>query len=239
MIPDWTSFLSPEEKQAFARVQWGRSSGFGNRPALLVVDVQNYMIGQPDDADNLEHFPFSCGLDAQNALPNIHALIAACRRSGCPVIFTRFVISADDDSRARLRDKVGIGREFDENLYFEGTFGAELHKSIAPRPGEEVIDKARRSAFFKTPLLDLLNQHEVDSIIVCGGSTSGCIRPTVCDAEQHDFRVVVAEDAIFDRFKAVHALNLFDMSRAQADVLPTVEILERLEAIQQHRGKGR
>lgn len=230
MTLDWTSFLSPEEKRAFDKVRWGQPSGFGTRPALLVVDVQNYMIGEPDAADNLDHFPFSCGLNAQNALPNIHALVDAGRRSHFPIVFTRFVITANDNSRARLRDKVGIGREFDENLYFEGTYGAELHNSIVRQSGEEVIDKARRSAFFNTRLLDVLKRHEVDSLIVCGGSTSGCIRPTVCDAEQYDFRVIIAQDAVFDRFEAVHSMNLFDMSRAQADVLPTTEILERLDA---------
>lgn len=231
MTSGLAAFLTAEERQAFARVQWGQPCGLGDRPALLVVDVQNYMIGKPDKGDNLDRFPFSCGAEAENALPNIHALVAACRRYDVPVFFTRFVVTDDDNSRARLRDKIGVAREFDENLYFDGTFGAELHESIVPQPGEEIIDKARRSAFFKTRLLDLLNRHGVDSLIVCGGSTSGCIRPTVCDAEQHDFRVAVAEDAVFDRFKVVHSLNLFDMGRAQADVLPTSDILERLEAI--------
>lgn len=232
MTLDWAAFLTPEENQAFAKVQWGQPSGFGAYPALLVVDVQNYMIGEVEAEDNLDRFPFSCGLEAANALPHIHALVAAFRRSHRPVIFTRFVMTDDDNGRARLRDKVGIGRVFDENLYFEGTFGAEFHESIVPRPDEDVIDKARRSAFFNTRLLDILKRHEVDSLIVCGGSTSGCVRPTVCDAEQHDFRVVVAKDAVFDRFRTIHSLNLFDMSRSQADLLSTIDIVERLEEIQ-------
>lgn len=230
MMSDLAAFLTAEERQAFARVQWGQSCGLGDRPALLVVDVQNYMIGEPERGDNLDRFPFSCGSQASDALPNIHSLVEACRRYRVPIFFTRFVVTDDDNSRARLRDKIGVAREFDENLYFDGTFGAALHQSIVPQPGEEVIDKARRSAFFKTPLLDALNRHDLDSLIVCGGSTSGCIRPTVCDAEQHDLRVVVAGDAVFDRFKLVHSLNLFDMGRAQADVLSTSDILDRLAA---------
>jgi maleamate amidohydrolase len=100
---------------------------------------------------------------------------------------------------------------------------------VAPLPGETVIRKISSSAFWGTPLIGHLVSLGVDSLIVCGESTSGCVRATVNDAKQNCFNVVIVEDCVFDRHEATHAMNLFDMHRKIGDVLPASEVTAFLQ----------
>ena len=224
----WTEFLSEEERARLAHGGWGGTGGIGQRPALLIIDAQNYMVGEPDAPDNLDRFPFSCGPDAAAAMGQIALILDRFRDAGWPVVFTRFVQRRDTAEVAALHRKLKVAPKGSEGLYFEGTFGAEIVTALSPLPDEPVIDKRGRSAFFATDLHTRLTAWEVDTCIVTGGSTSGCIRPTVCDAEQYGYRVVVPADAVFDRFAISHSINLFDIQRAQADVMPLAELFSRL-----------
>jgi maleamate amidohydrolase len=225
----WTDLLNPEERERLAAGGWGRAVGLGQRPALLIVDAQNYMVGEPEAPDNLVRFPFSCGQDAASALGRIAQLLDHFRAAGLPVFFTRFVQSPGSAAAEALHRKLGAASaKAADGLYFDGSYGARIVAPLTPHPEEPVIDKRGRSAFFATDLHARLGAQGVDTCIVTGGSTSGCIRPTVCDAEQLGYRVVIPEDAVFDRFALSHAVNLFDMHRAQADVMPLVEVLAQL-----------
>lgn len=223
----WTELLNEEERKRLASGGWGRSGGIGKRPALLIIDAQNYMLGEPGSADNLDRFPFSCGDEAAAAVGHVATLLTRFRADGWRVVFTRFVQRRGTDEEAALHRKLGAVTASD-GLYFEGTFGAEIVTELRPRPDEAVIDKRGRSAFFATDLHDRLTDWRIDTCIVTGGSTSGCIRPTVCDADQYGYRVIVPEEAVFDRFQMSHAVNLFDMQRAHADVMPLRELLSSL-----------
>lgn len=223
----WTELLNEEERKRLTRGGWGRSGGIGKRPALLIIDAQNYMLGEPGAGDNLDRFPFSCGNEAAAALGHVATLLTRFRAESWRVVFTRFVQRRGTDEEAALHRKLGAVTTSD-GLYFEGTIGAEIVAELCPRPDEAVIDKRGRSAFFGTGLHSRLTEWGIDTCIVTGGSTSGCIRPTVCDADQYGYRVVVPEEAVFDRFQMSHAVNLFDMQRAHADVIPLRELLARL-----------
>ena len=100
----------------------------------------------------------------------------------------------------------------------------EIIPEVGPLPGETVIRKASPSAFWGTPLAGHLTFNEVDTVIMCGESTSGCVRASVVDSTTNRFRTIVVEECVFDRHEAAHAMNLFDMHQKYADVLPLAEV---------------
>ena len=97
--------------------------------------------------------------------------------------------------------------------------------------GDVVVSKRYASAFFGTPLATYLNDLDRDTIIVTGATTSGCVRASVSDAFSYGYKVVVVEDAVFDRGEASHAINLFDMDQKYADVLPSEKVTQYLETL--------
>jgi maleamate amidohydrolase len=105
---------------------------------------------------------------------------------------------------------------------------SDIIDEVAPLPGELVIAKAGPSVFSGTPLLGQLTARRIDTIIVCGESTSGCVRAAVVDGCTQRFNMIVAEECVFDRTQASHAINLFDMNQKYADVLPLEEIIAHL-----------
>jgi nicotinamidase-related amidase len=109
----------------------------------------------------------------------------------------------------------------------------DIVEEVAPIEGEVVLRKTGPSAFFGTPLVSLLTQLRVDTILIAGESTSGCVRATVVDGASYRFKMIVAEECVFDRQEATHAMNLFDMDQKYADVIPLEEAIAYL-----HRATG-
>jgi len=205
--------LHDEDFARLARSGFGRRMGLGRRPAVLCIDAQRYMFGEDgrDDA-----YPSSCGPAARRALPRMQHLLDAARRRGWPVVFTRFVI--DDAADMGV---YGRKRAFSDspNWCRAGTPGAEIMPELGPRDGDRVLVKKKPSAFFGTPLAAMLIDRGVDTVVVCGGSTSNCVRATVFDASSYNFRTIVVADAVIDRVPASQEMSLFDMDRQFADVL--------------------
>ena len=106
----------------------------------------------------------------------------------------------------------------------------EIPELIEPAPGEVVLTKSKPSAFFGTQMASLLTYFRVDTTIVTGMVTSGCIRATVVDAFSHNYRVVVPIECVADRSETSHQMNLFDMDMKYADVLPLAEVVAHLRA---------
>jgi maleamate amidohydrolase len=104
----------------------------------------------------------------------------------------------------------------------------DIIDDVAPREGEAVLRKSAPSAFFGTPLLAHLNAHHVDSLIVGGETTSGCVRATCIDGRSYRFRLTVVEECVFDRHEAAHAVNLFDLHQKYADVLSVNDVVPHL-----------
>lgn len=213
------------------RGRWARRAGFGERPALLVIDAQYYMTGIRGAPDNATRYPLACGEAAFAATDQIARLLAASRAVGIPVFFTRYVVDPVNDDVGMFHRKIGVGIGRGENLYFAGTHGAEIVAELRPLPTEIVIDKKKYSAFFGTPLLALLIDRRVDTCVIVGGSTSNCIRAAAVDAMQYNFFTIVPEEAVFDRLPISHRLNLFDINRSYADVLPIDEVLAWLAGL--------
>lgn len=186
--------------------------GLGQHPALLVIDAT---LGFTDPAS-----PLAC--PAEPSLTHIEQLLAAARARSWPVAFSSNAYSSPDEASV-FRLKLPVLHELQA-----GGRWAEVQPRLAPRLGELLLRKTVPSAFFDTPLRTWLAERGVDSAIVCGFSTSGCVRATAVDALQCNLRVLVAADACADRDAQAHDYNLRDLGLKTGDVLPTSDILALL-----------
>ncbi len=192
-------------------------AGFGRRPALVVVDVNN---GFTDPAS-----PLVCDLD--ETVEAIRKLLDAMRRAELPVVYTTVSYGEGDRVTAKaFIDKVPVLLTLQA-----GSRWVEIDERIAPRPGEPVLNKLFASAFFGTPLASMLASHGCDSVIVTGASTSGCVRATAVDALQHGYRPVVPREAVGDRNPAAHEASLYDIDLKYGDVVSLDECLAALEEL--------
>jgi maleamate amidohydrolase len=224
-------FIDDRERLALERAGYGGRVGLGRRPALLVVDVTWAFCGDDPAAaveDAVQRYPHASGRAAWDALPATRLLVEAARGAEVPLFFTRGA-SRPGDSSARWSDKNVRHGTAPAN-------GGEILPASGYVDGDTVIDKECPSAFFGTPLLRRLIAAGVDSVVVCGGTTSGCVRATVVDAFSYNLRVAVAADATFDRVRASHRVALFDMDLKYADVASAAVLAEQLG---QSRGDGR
>ena len=192
-----------------------KSQGLGARPALLLVDL----IESFTDPD----CPLGCA--AEGVVEANRRLLGAFRGKGLPVAFTTVVYR--DEQQARVfRDRVPA-----LEILKPGTRWVNIDERVAPAPGEPVFEKCWASAFFKTGLDDYLRGRGVDSLVVTGLTTSGCVRASAVDGLQHDYRVVIPAEAVGDRNEEAHRANLFDLNAKYADVLDLQQVLTMIEAL--------
>mgnify|MGYP006274905401 CR=1 FL=1 len=231
----WDDFLTDRDKQVFRESGFGAPGGFGERPALLVIDVNYAFCGeQPEPIlESIRQWPNSCGQDAWDALPVLQRLIGACRGKGVPVIYTTGIVRPDGWDIASWAWKNGRTDESVTGAGLRPTTrdGNAIMDEIAPAPQDIVVTKQKPSGFYGTPLASYLQLLGCDSVICTGTTTSGCVRATVIDAFSMNFRVAIAEEGCFDRSQASHAINLCDMNAKYADVLPTADILAYIERL--------
>jgi maleamate amidohydrolase len=190
----------------------------GPKPAVLAIDLyKKASLGgnRPVREVNRE-FSGSCGENAWRAMEPTQKLFAAARRAGVPVIYT----TRHADTHGVHSTNRRMGRET-ENLY-------EIQPELAPEPGELIIYKERASGFFGTPLIAHLRCMGVESLIICGESTSGCVRASTVDAYSHGFHNVLVEECAYDRSMLSHKVNLFDLHHKYADVMHVAEVLAHL-----------
>jgi len=222
----WDGIISEEEQKAYHAAGFGRAGGIGQRPALLIIDVQYRTIGTTPKPfwESIKEFPTSCGEIGWNAMHNIAILLKEFRRNGWPVLYPHVAPKNKATDGGRLAQKVPAIMNIPEKGY-------EFPAEIAPREGDVLIPKKHPSAFFATPLASHLIDLQADTLVVTGCTTSGCVRGSVVDAFAYNFRVLVPQDAVYDRSAVSHAVNLFDMASKYADVGTTPEILERLRPL--------
>jgi nicotinamidase-related amidase len=222
----WDGIISEEELKAYDAAGFGRPSGVGKRPALIIIDVQYRTIGTTARPfwESIKEFPTSCGDVGWAAMRNIALLLAEFRRNNWPVLYPHVAPKNKATDGGRLAQKVpaimGISAK-----------GYEFPAEIAPREGDVLIPKKHPSAFFATPLASHLIDLQADTLVVTGCTTSGCVRGSVVDAFAYNFRVLVPQDAVYDRSATSHAVNLFDMAYKYADVGTTAEIIEKLRPL--------
>jgi maleamate amidohydrolase len=208
-----------EDKYAiYERAQFGHKLGYGKRPALVVVDFQ---IGFTKP----ELSPFAGNLDNEVAATN--KVIAVARTKNIPIIFTAV---AYDPHR---QDDAGLWPEKVPSLRMLtlGSELVELDPRLDRKPEDLVIIKKYASGFFGTYLGSTLTMKGVDTLIVTGCTTSGCVRATVMDALNHGFRPIVPLEAIGDRAQEPHEANVFDIGAKYGDVVSVDEVIEYLNSL--------
>jgi len=201
----WDDVVSDEVRERYRAYE--RERRVGERPALLMIDLYNLVYER-------EH-PSSCGELAWAALEPTRRLLAAARAAGIPVLYS----TRDPDMRVASTHR--RREQLSKDSY-------EIKKEFAPTPDDIVVRKQRASVFFGTPLVAHLNQLAARSLIVCGESTSGCVRASVVDAYSNGYHTVVVEECTFDRYLLSHKINLFDMHHKYADVMHLDEVLAAL-----------
>ncbi len=220
----WDDILTDTDREVICRAGYGQPRGLENRPVLMVIDPQyNYCGANRPILDQIREWPSGAGESAWRAVPNIRRVLSAARQARIPVIFTRQIQKTlDFDGFAAKANRDGAN-------YIEGAKGTRIIPELAPLPGELVVDKGYASAFYGTPLLSLLVKLKADTLIVTGGTTSGCVRALCVDAVSRNFNVGVVADAVFDRISASHKAALLDLWMKYCDLLTTEEAVRYLE----------
>lgn len=215
----WVDVVKPEDLQTYA--PYARETYVGDNPGLLVIDLYNlvYKGGRKYPHELEPEYPNSCGIYAHEAIAPTQRLIAGCRAAKLPIFY---VTAQFTPHRVNSTRRVHLPMTAHD---------CEIHDAFAPKPEDVVFRKERPSAFFGTPLIAHLNQRRVDSLIVCGESTSGCVRASVLEAHMYGKHVTVVEECCFDRCEATHKINLFDMHHKYADVMHLDEVLAHLAAL--------
>jgi len=227
----WDAFLTDRDKQVFAKAGYGGRQGFGQRPVLLVVDVNKNFCGLKSQPilESLETWRASCGEDAWAAIPHIRRLVDVCRAQRIPVIYSTMEDLREDEwDHGRFGDK---NRRRGEDRAAHSSEATEIVPELAPTSNDIVIRKYKPSVFHGTMLVSFLTDLQADSLIVTGTTTSGCVRATVVDAFSYNYRVSVVEQATFDRGQASHWINLFDIHQKYADVVDVDETAQFLESL--------
>jgi maleamate amidohydrolase len=220
----WDRFLTDRDKTRLAaRIR--RPKGFGDRPALLCIDPYRSVFCDPPPPlmEATEEWSGTCGLEAWD--PHVQALQRSARELGIPVIHTTGLPKEESGIAGVAAAHCTTAPEGSGQLH-KGADTYAIIPEVAPMPGEVVIKKSSPSPFFGTPLVGYLIEHAIDTLIVVGESTSGCVRTTVVDGHTHQFRMVVAEEGVFDREEASHAMNLYDMHAKSGEVLPVKDVLD-------------
>lgn len=194
----------------------GHRVGFGERPGVLVVDMQNAFL---DPA-------YELGSDPGDLVDQIATVLDAARAKNVPVFYAKTFYREDLQDAGIWGKKIPALRNLTE-----GSKGAEIHPGLTPKDSDFIVPKKRGSSFFQTNLEALMVHMNVDTLIITGVSTSGCIRAAAIDASSHGYRVIVPAEAVGDRAAVPHAANLFDIDAKYGDVVNIGEVIHYLDGL--------
>ena len=220
----WDQVITDDEKKRYKEAGFGGQGSIGKRPALLIIDVQYRTIGTTPKPywEAIKEYPTSCGDVGWSAVENIKRLVSLFRNRGFPILYPHVAPKNLATDGGRLAEKIPSIMGIDAKGY-------EFVEGIAPISGDILLPKKHPSAFFGTPLVSHLIDLNVDTLVVTGCTTSGCIRSSVTDAFAYNFKVLVPDDAVYDRSPTSHAVNLWDMNAKYADVHTSSEIISLIK----------
>ncbi|MEM9877714.1 MAG: N-carbamoylsarcosine amidohydrolase [Pseudomonadota bacterium] len=208
--------MDDNAKQIYARQGFGNRLGLGTSPALVVIDFVNGFA----DPDVLG------GGNIPSAIKQTEPLLSDMRSKGLPIAFTRHVYADDGSDHGLFNLKLPTNNRLTE----DGLLG-NVVETLKPRSGELVLNKRYPSAFFGTHFATWLTTHRIDTLIVTGCVTSGCIRASVVDAMCLGFRPMVIEECVGDRAIGPHQANLFDIQQKYGDVISKQQLYDDLADI--------
>jgi maleamate amidohydrolase len=222
--------LTPRDLEALELLGYGARQGWGKRPALLIIDTNYEFCGHASEPllEVIRKWPTACGEEAWSAVKVMRKLIDACKARRLPVFYSTNTRRPDGFDAGSWKWKSAAERKGRRRM----DRADDIVDEIAPHPEDVVILKTKPSVFFGTPFLSFLVELKVDSLIVCGGTTSGCVRASVIDAFSQNLRCAVVADACFDRLQASHSINLVDMQAKYADVVSSEEAMGHVASLE-------
>jgi len=218
----WKDIVTPDDLEIYSHYR--RKTFVGPAPALLAIDLYElaYRGGAKPPVELVKTYPSACGRYAYEAIEPTKRLFAAARAAGLPIFYST------GDMRSESRPGfVGATKRVKPSI---DAADYAIRPEFKPQKGDVVITKQRASAFYGTPLAAHLTQLGVQTLIVCGESTSGCVRASAVDGYSHGYHVVLVEECCFDRSALSHKVNLFDMHHKYADVMHVDEVIAHLAA---------
>jgi len=222
----WDDILTSADREVIRSGGYGKPRGLGERPALLIIDPQyNYAGADRPILEQIKEWPSGVGESAWRAIDRLKPLIEAFRKKKRPIIYTRQVqkvVAFDGFAAKTVRDS---------SRYLEGAGGTSIVDEIAPQERDLVIEKSYASAFYGTSLLSVLIKLKVDTLIVAGGTTGGCVRATCVDAVSRNFDVAVAGDCVYDRISVSHKVALLDLWMKYCDLISALEAVRYVHAL--------
>lgn len=227
----WDKYISPRDREIFEASGYGKRGKLGCRPAVLVVDMHyNFTGNEPKPImDGIRQWRNTCGEDGWAAVRQTVLLLEAARAKKVPIVYSTAQRRSDGIDSGRWKAKNSRAMEKTTS----GGLGPLIVQEIAPHPNDILIHKLKPSMFFGTPLVSILNDLDVDTVIVAGLVTSGCVRATVTDAFSYNFYVGVVEECCADRWDVAHAMSLFDMDAKYADVISLQETEKYFSGIEE------
>ena len=228
----WDEFLTERDKQVFEAAGYGQAGGFGMRPALVIIDVNYDFVGEKPlpILESIKSWRNSSGEEGWAAVHQTRRILTAARAKGLPVFYSNIQRRPDNWDSGGWKWKNSRNAE-QASTSTGPRKGSEIPTEIAPLPNEFVIWKQRPSIFFGTTAITHMLELQIDSLLFCGGTTSGCVRAAVVDAFSYNLRCAVLEEACFDRSQASHAINLFDMNAKYADVVKVDAAIQYVESL--------
>ncbi|MBI2185256.1 MAG: isochorismatase family protein [Thaumarchaeota archaeon] len=222
----WDDVIGERDRQVLAAGGYVKPLGLtgpGERPAVLVIDVVIDLVGDKPEPilESIKRFPRSCGDTGWEAVYRIKELLDVARMKRVPVIY----------SKEEQGTGIDCWRHEASSHHHDTSKEQQIPQAIQPLPEDIVINKRKTSVFFGTPLMSYLNFLRVDTLIVTGGITSGCVRATVTDAYAYNFKVVLVEECIFDRAEISHKVNLFEMHQKYGDLATVDQVAAYLKGI--------
>ncbi len=227
----WDDILTARDKDVFALSGFGKKAGWGQRPALLIIDVNYNFVGDKPEPilESVKRYRTSCGEEGWEGVYRIRELLAEARNKHLPTFYT--TAEEQRTSTVTIGGWRAKSSRTTEDMTPAWQKANDIVAEIAPQPGDIVVHKQKPSAFFGTPLISMLNEVHADSVLVTGTTTSGCVRASVIDAFSYNLKVAVVEECVFDRGQASHKINLFDMAMKYADVISLRETIDYIRAL--------
>jgi len=228
-MPVWDNLLTEDEQKVYEVFRQPKT--LGTRPAILVIDVNYAFVGRKPEhiVESVQDYRTPCGERGWEGVANIQKLLTMGRQVGVPIIYTTGTTrSRRGTSWAnRAREQASQGVLTPEELEHQH-IGNTIVEDIGPQTEDLVIPKRGASGFFGTSLIRDLNEMDIDTVLVTGTTTSGCVRATVVDAACYSFYVGIVEECCFDRFQISHQVSLLDMHAKYGLVLSLQEVTEYL-----------
>jgi nicotinamidase-related amidase len=225
----WDDYITERDRKVYELGGFAKRGQLSPKLGVLVIDTVYHSVGDRPEPilESAAKFPASCGEAGWAAIAKIKILLGSARAAGVPVVYVGPQDPGETARYGRYLDKMPA---VSKNQEIAGHRSKDFVEEIAPVPGDKIVRKPKSSGFFKTGLKATLDQMGVDSVLIVGCTTSGCIRLTAADAFQHDLRAAVVEECVYDRGEASHAVNLFDIDAKYADVISLDQALTNVQS---------